>query len=188
MVKLYWGVTYFDNFSVYTYYQQYHSIGIGESFSLMWLNRGLSWNLTKIRTHTFLIVSVWGLERGSLPVRSENPKNFSFSLENLFRCYWSEGRLQATGPERWHLWLTGRSQRPSTPKWSSGRRRTPPSPSPPPWDRLLDDCAEFLPYLCGSWLGRVTAARPGRGGPHPAGTGPTGPTPINRMHETPIQS
>jgi len=51
MLYLFWvwnqngGDTYFGYFSRQVYVQPYHSKGLGESFSLMWLNIGLSWKI-----------------------------------------------------------------------------------------------------------------------------------------------
>ena len=42
-------VVYFGYFSRYVYVQSYYSKGLGESFSLMWLNIGLHWKLPKYK-------------------------------------------------------------------------------------------------------------------------------------------
>jgi len=49
------GRTYFGYFSRFAYVQPYHSKGLGESFPLIWLNIGLCWKITKIRTIPVLV-------------------------------------------------------------------------------------------------------------------------------------
>jgi len=61
LLNLFWvwnrkgGVAYFGYFSRWAYVQPYDSKGLVDSFTLMWLNIGLSWKITEIRTNPVLV-------------------------------------------------------------------------------------------------------------------------------------